>query len=165
MPIPPDPNELLDDILGEDFARDAQILDRTIKAVRQKRTFRIYKRAVAMVAATTVGVALILTRTSPPQNIHSDQHLNSAIRNISTTPLPSSMLVESRRGAVAIIDSGTLAENQIVITQHSQLLSVIGDDELLLLAKDQGGALVREPGASARLLFVATPNMESNVEQ
>jgi hypothetical protein len=165
MPIPPDSNELLDDILGEDFASDSQILNRTIQEVRRKRTFRLCQRAAAMVAATTVGVALVLMRTSVLRNKHGEQHLNTATRHISTTPLPSSMLVESRRGAVAIIDSGTLADNQVVITQHSQLFTVIEDDELLMLAKDQGGVLVRAPGASARLLFVASPNLESNVEQ
>ncbi len=165
MPIPPDSNELLDDILGEDIACDAQILNRTIQEVRRKRTFRLCQRAVAMVAATTIAVGLVLTRTSDPRNKHSEQHLDTATRHISTTPLPSSMLVESRRRAVAIIDSGTLADNQVVTTHHSQVFAEIEDDELLMLAKDQGGVLVRAPGASTRLLFVATPNLESNVEQ
>ncbi|MBI1840335.1 MAG: hypothetical protein HYR88_05720 [Verrucomicrobia bacterium] len=158
MKTPPDREDLLDDIFVVSLSSDTEILARTLKEVRYRRRAQRYQGAIVLLALPIAAIALWMTRASLPREKAHDQNLQMSMKHISTAPVAPSMVVGTRLGAIPIIHSVPLPDFHVRTTDRSETLSVIGDDELLALARNQGGVLIREPGSVARLVFMERPD-------
>lgn len=155
MKPPPEHKDLLKDILSPEGSQDDQLLQLTLKAVRTRRTVRQTQRVALALALvlTAIGLQVKLYHPSglPGPSPVASTLMNS--REVTTIPLNSARTIGTRRGSVALVQSLPRSSDHIATTQKSTSLRYINDEELLLLAQNQGGILVRGEGSPARLVF------------
>src|SRR5262249_40422732 len=103
----PDPHRLLDEILEEAAPAEfrSAVLAQTLRRVRRRRIVRKAQRGV-IVLALLVGLPFVVFRTV----FISHDGTRGALPNIvivDSRPTPASMLVETKPGAAAIVNSAS----------------------------------------------------------
>ncbi|MBL9168734.1 MAG: hypothetical protein JNN07_13405 [Verrucomicrobiales bacterium] len=155
MKPPPEHKDLLKDILSPEGSQDDQLLQLTIKAVRTHRRVRQTQR-VALALALVLTVVGLQVKLSHRSSFPGPSPLASTLmtsREVTTIPLHPARTIATRPGSVEFVQSVPGSSERIATTQKSTSLRYINDEELLLLAQNQGGILVRGEGSPARLVF------------
>jgi hypothetical protein len=140
---------LLDDVLSEGAAGSFRqaLLENTLRAVRRRRRFQKAGRGFLAAAAFFAVVALF--RTASPAA--------STVKIVRTKPLPSSMIVTTRRDSVVEITSSQLTCHVVETRKPLERLKEINDDQLLALTAGLPAALIRDEANQVRLVFSDSP--------
>lgn len=157
MKPPPERQDLLKDILSPEGSQDDRFLQLTLQAVRTRRRVQRGQRIALALALILIPVSLQLrfspSHPSSPAATTQVAKTHTTPKEVTTSPLDASRTVVTRPSSTAVFHSRSLANDRILATQKSTSLQYINDEQLLLLAQNQRGVLVRQDGSPARLLF------------
>jgi len=147
---------LLEDVLGEAASDEfrAAVLTGTLHEARQRQTARRRNRALVAGAFLLVigGVALWHFGWAPPVAPTVSQLPGLVV--IHSAPLDPKLVVETRPGAVNIVQSDS-ATYAVVETGDGQgLFQEIDDDQLLALLTGHPAVLVRRGPGQSELIFL-----------
>lgn len=148
-----DPQGLLDDVLAEAAPSDFEwaLLDGTLRAVRRRRRRRQWSRGIATTGALIALVLMVWRAWFPTPSIH---RIRPSLHLVTSQPLPASMIVQTRRGNIAVVSSSSKMLLVIESGTIKDPFQEIDDDQLLALAGDRPAALVRQGPHQAELIFV-----------
>ena len=150
----PDPNRLLDDILGEISPPHfrAEMLERTLKQVRRQRQLRQLNHGL-LAAAVIMVAGFMAWRIYAPRSQRPALPI-AMVNLVSSRPVSPSMIVESNTNFVHTITSlGTTVAIVQTQTSHPEMRE-LNDDELLAMVNGQPALLVRRAPHQAELLIV-----------
>jgi hypothetical protein len=147
--------QLLDDVLGDAAPADfrAALLDVTLGRVRRRNRFRRVRRGAALFTVLLGVITVALWKGFPPGS-QPFQFRNPDLVVIHSRPLDPSLIVRTRPGTVAVVNS-SLSGLAVVETGKSRsVFQEIDDEGLLALLHGRPVALVRRGPHQAELIFL-----------
>ncbi len=153
-------DHLLDAVLAEAlppvFRGDS--LTVTLRAVhRRKQVQRWQRGGLAVLLGLSLPLAIWL-RPAPPQ-LPPAQRVQT-VGVVASQPLPPEMIVETRAGAVPVVESTSAGVGWVTTEKDEPAVREISDAELLALVAGRPVALVRD-GGTARLVFAETAKADA----
>jgi len=146
-------NSLLADVLSEAAPADFEraLLDGTLRAVRRQRRLRRSSRGLAVagvLAAISLAIWHALLPTTPMNLARPALHI------VSSQPLPASMVIGTKPGGVAVVNSSVAS---VVVVETGSIkvpFNEINDEQLLALTRGRPATLLRQGPHQAELLFL-----------
>lgn len=147
----------LEAVLAETLTPDfrANSLAATLGEVRRRKRVQRWQRGTLAVLLC-VGLPLAMWLRQASTNLPPPAQARS-VTVVESRPLPPGMLVETRAGAVSIVESASAGVGLVTTDNDEPPVSEISDAELLALVAGRPVALVRD-GGGARLVFAEPAN-------
>jgi hypothetical protein len=146
--------ELLEDVLGDAAPEDfrSRLLDQTLRQVRRRRRVRRWNRGLAA-AAGLILVSLACWKMLWPGSRLVEPSV-PALVVIHSRPLDSSMVVETKPGAVNVVVSSASTFALVETGRSRSQVREIDDEGLLKLMQGKPVLLVRHGPNHAELIFL-----------